>query len=396
MKKALIATAVASAIGMPAMAQQVTLSGRASMEVGNWKATGSAAGSASDFKNRTRVADTGSRFTFAVSEDLGGGMRAGVYCETGINIDNGGSTDQAGSNNANTSEWCSREGRAFIGNQLGEIRLGRQNVFWTQGALNPLGSTFLGSDVITATLVSGASGVYTTRGENMIKLLAGSAAGKFANSEVYVGYMGNSGGLNHLTAGTTNVPNTSGEAAGANATAAGKYQGFKVNYSDGPLFAMWDNQSSKAAGTSGLLPNDRDMNRSANKLGAGYRFGPTTVALQWAEKSRTTVSTGLKREDTSYSLLAQHTMGAYMFHLGYAIMPNYKERGQAVTDTGVSAYTLGVTYALSKRTHLYGSYHDINNKPAASVNMLGGGYQSGTPAAGADTTAFGLGIIHNF
>jgi predicted porin len=115
MKKALIATAVASAIGMPAMAQQVTLSGRASMEVGNWKATGSAAGSASDFKNRTRVADTGSRFTFAVSEDLGGGMRAGVYCETGINIDNGGSTDQAGSNNANTSDWCSREGRAFIG-----------------------------------------------------------------------------------------------------------------------------------------------------------------------------------------------------------------------------------------------------------------------------------------
>jgi len=395
MKKALIATAVASAIAVPAMAQNVTLSGRASMEVGNWKATGSAAGSASDFKNRTRVADTGSRFTFAVSEDLGGGLRAGVYCETGINIDNGGSTDQAGVNNANTSEWCSREGRAFIGNQLGEIRLGRQNVFWTQGALNPLGSTFIGSDVITATIISGGSAVYTTRGENMIKLLAGPTFGKFANSEVYMGYMGNSGGLNNQTAGA-NAANTSGEAAGANANAAGKYQGFKVNFSDGPLFAMWDNQSSKAAGSAAATPNDRELNRSANKIGAGYRFGPTTVALQWADKSRTVVSTGLKREDTSYALLAQHSMGATMLHFGYAVMPNYKERGATVVDTGANAYTLGVTYNLSKRTHLYGSYHNIDNKAAGLVNMAGGGYQGGTPAAGADTTAYGVGIIHNF
>lgn len=396
MKKALIATAVASAIAMPAMAQQVTLSGRASMEVGNWKATGATAGSASDFRSRTRVADTASRFTFAATEDLGGGMRAGVYCETGINIDSGSSVGQAGTNNANTSEWCSREGRAFWGNNLGEIRLGRQNVFWTQGALNPLGSTFIGADVVTAILVSGGSAVYTTRGENQIKYVAGAAAGAFRNSEVYYGYMGNSGGLNNQTAGA-NVANTSGEAAGAGQNAAGKYQGFKLTYDAGPIFAMWDHQSSKAAGSAAAAPNDRDVNRSANKIGAGYRFGPTTLAVQFADKSRTIVSTGVKREDTGYALVAQHFMGPYGFHLGYAVMPNFKQGGATVVDSGGQGITLGLTYALSKRTHLYGSYHNIDQKPAAdTLNLAGGNYQGGTPAAGADTTAFGIGIIHNF
>jgi len=390
MKKALIATAVASAIAMPAMAQQVTLSGRASMEVGNWKATGATAGSGSDFRNRTRVADTGSRFTFAATEDLGGGMRAGVYCETGINIDNGSSVGQAGTNNANTSEWCSREGRAFWGNNLGEIRLGRQNVFWTQGALNPLGSTFTGSDVVTAILVSGGAGVYTVRGENQIKYVAGAAAGAFRNSEVYYGYMGNAGGLG------TAVAQTSGEAAGAGTNAAGKYQGFKLTYDAGPIFAMWDHQSSKNA-NSVATGNDRDVNRSANKIGAGYRFGPTTLAVQFADKSSTIISTGVKREDNGYGLVAQHFMGPYGFHLGYAVMPNFKERGATVVDSGGQGMTLGLTYALSKRTHLYGTYNNIDQKPAAAtLNLAGGNYQGGTPAAGADTTSLGIGIIHNF
>lgn len=384
MKKHLIAVAVASAIAAPAMAQTVTLSGRLSMEVGAWGATGATAGSASDFRSRTRVADTASRITFAASEDLGGGLKAGIYCETGINVDNASNQGQAATTNANTSEFCSREGRGFIGNNLGEIRLGRQNVFWTQGALNPLGSTFLGHDNITNILVSGGSGVYTVRGENMIKLVAGAAAGALSNSEIYVGYMGPSGGAA--------VTTQTGESVGANAKANGRYQGFKVNYSDGPLFAMWDYQSSDNAF---IAAGNRD--REANKLGVGYRFGPTTLAVQAAQKSSKLVSTGVKTEETAYAVLVQHDLGAgTVLHAGYAAAGEQKTGGVTVANSGAKGYTLGVTRALSKRTHLYGAYHSLTNESAAAYNMAGGNYQSGTNAAGADPKAWGLGIIHNF
>jgi len=93
MKKSLVALA-ALAVSGAAMAQ-VTLSGRASIDMSTWQAVNSTAGSASDLASRTRVADSGSRITFAVNEDLGGGMKAGLMCETGINVDNAERTGQS-------------------------------------------------------------------------------------------------------------------------------------------------------------------------------------------------------------------------------------------------------------------------------------------------------------
>ena len=79
MKKTLVALAALSAAGAFA---QVTLSGRASMDVSTFRATGSTAGTAADYNKRTRVADTSSRITFAANEDLGGGLRANFFIET--------------------------------------------------------------------------------------------------------------------------------------------------------------------------------------------------------------------------------------------------------------------------------------------------------------------------
>jgi len=161
MKKTLVALPALAAFGAQAQSF-VTLSGRASMDVSTFEATGSTNGAAADYRSRIRVADTSSRITFAAQEDLGAGNRAGVYCETGINIDTANANGQANSANANTSEWCSREGRLYYGNNTAEIRLGRQNVWWTQGALNQVGSRHLGSDSFT-NLQNGGVGVYGVR-----------------------------------------------------------------------------------------------------------------------------------------------------------------------------------------------------------------------------------------
>ena len=396
MKKTLVALAALAAT--TAFAQtSVTLSGRASLDVSTWGATGSTAGVASDFKSRVRVADTASRITFAANEDLGGGNKAGVYCETGINIDNANIAGQANTDNSNTNTFCSREGRIYYGNNTAEVRLGRQNVWWTQGELNQVGSTFLGSDSAT-NIINGGVGVYTVRGENMIKLAAGGGAGAFAGSEIYMGYMGASG------ASTTQINGAAGEAVAANTDASGKYSGLKVQYATGPWVLMLDQQSSKNAKASAT---SNVFNRDATKAGLGFKYNPTSiVTFQTWNKERKDqtaptaafASTAGAAKDSGYAVVVKHDLGGgWIAHGQYAKANSIK--GTTVgeqANTGATGITLGATKAMSKRTHVYGAYHKITNQTAAAYGMTGGNYASGTAAAGADTKMIALGMIHNF
>jgi len=410
MKKSLIAAAV---LGTAFTASaQVTLSGRATMEVGSWEATGATAGAASDFRARTRVADTGSRIAFAVNESLGGGLNAKVYCETGINIDNGSNLGQAGTVNSNTSEWCSREGHLAIGNSMVEVRLGRQNVWWTQGDLNDMGSRWLGHDTITNLFTVSGVSVYGVRLENMIKLVAGSGTGAFANSEVYYGFMGNSGAQSTLAgtaypnavngtvpgsapAGTLATP--AGESAAANLSANAKYQGFKVNYNTGPIVSMIDYQSSDrgvddAAGLS---------SRSAYKIGGGYKFSGASssniVTAQYFVRKGTSLNGATNKEDSGWLLVGKYGLGGgWGAYAQWGRADSAKTNGVTQANTGASGYTLGATKALSNRTHLYFSFHNLNNQADAAYGLSGGNYQAGTPAKGADSKAYGIGAIHLF
>ena len=295
------------------------------MDVSTYEAKGATTAS-QDIGNRIRVADTASRITFAANEDLGGGLKAGVYCETGVNIDNASSTGQADTNNGNTTTWCSREGRAYIGNAMGEIRLGRQNVWWTQGALNEAGSTFIGSDTLT-NLINGGVGVYTVRGENMVKLVAGAGMGAFAGSEVYAGYMGMSG-----NAGTTNA---NGEAYGAGATQKGKYNGFKLQYTQGAIVGMIDYQNSTsspaATAAAAIAANVNapayagargasSFDRTAIKYGLAYKYNPTsTIALQMWNKKRTDVSSAANTFTSPFGLAIGSTNKGDAQDKGYGV-----------------------------------------------------------------------------
>jgi hypothetical protein len=313
-----------------------------------------------------------------------------------MNIDNGSYTGQAGTVNGNTSEWCSREGRMFLGNQTAEIRLGRQNVWWTQGAINPTGSALLGSDSLT-NMFNGGVGVYSVRAENQIKVVANGATGAFAGSEIYMGYMGVSGAQSSVPAGGT------GEAVGANADAKGKYSGLKLNYAMGPMVFMLDQQSSE----NNYVTSGSQFKRDATKIGAGYKYNPTSiVSIQTWNKKRTDQtnaaaaysSTAGNAKDSGYGINLNHDLsGGWMVHGQYSKADNIKGTTTgAIANTGATAYTLGATKSLSKRTHLLAAYHMIKNQENAAYGMSGGSYQSGTPAAGADTKMMAVGMIHNF
>jgi predicted porin len=367
--------------------------------VSSYGATG-ATNPAQDISSRYRVADTSSRITFAAQEDLGGGAKAGVYCETGINIDNGSFYGQADTANANTTTFCSREGRLYIGNSTGEIRLGRQNVWWTQGDLNQIGSNMVGKDVFTD-LFTGGVGQYTTRGENMVKLVAGPTFGAFAGSEVYSGFMGRSGMDMYSTQST-------GEGS---INSDGKYSGFKVNYSQGQILGMIDYQTSKnsatsqttlfgdAAGTAAAA--GAGYNRTASKYGVGYKYGgESLVSFQYYSKERTKVAAGSATEkDGGYGITLHHDAGS-----GYVLVAQYAKADKrsysdatAQTENGATAYTLGGIKRLSKRTHLYTAYNVINNGAAGVYNLSGGNYASANGVgAGAQVKTLSLGFQHWF
>ena len=372
------------------------------MDVSSFEATG-ATNPAENVAKRTRVADTSSRITFAAQEDLGGGLKAGVYCETGINIDNGGFTGQADTPNANTAGFCSREGRAYIGNNTAELRLGRQNVWWTQGELNQVGSNLVGSDTLT-NFVTGGVGQYTTRGENMIKVVAGANLGAFAGSEVYTGYMGKSG-FDITSAAST------GEAA---ASPSGKYSGFKALYTQGQIVGMIDYQTSKSttpaqagsnyqlpgfAGTAAPAAGSR-ASRDAVKYGVGYKYGgESLISFQAWEHKRSNAADTATEKDKGWGIVSHHDAGN-----GYVLVAQYGKQGKrtfsdstAETENGAKGYTLGGLKRLSKRTHLYTAYHVIKNDAAGTYNMNGGNYTSAAAVgAGSEVKTLAVGFQHWF
>ena len=372
------------------------------MDVSTFEATGSTAGATADFRSRVRVADTSSRITFAAQEDLGAGSRAGVYCETGINIDNATANGQAGSPNANTSEWCSREGRLYYGNNLAEVRLGRQNVWWTQGALNQVGSRHLGSDSFT-NLQNGGVGVYGVRLENMAMVHFNGDAGAFAGSQVYAGRMG----------GVT------GEAAVANTNTNGQYAGGKLLYTNGQIVGLLDYQTSHNSPTAAGTVDSFD--RTATKLGLGYKYAgaaSTSIAsIQTWNKKRTdlttpgaslavpggnsstaTPNTG-SGKDAGYGFVVEHDLGSNnMLIAQWGKANSVKDSsGNTVADTGATAYTIGYRQALSKRTHWYTAYHTIKNDANINYNMSGGNYSSAAQVGnGAQIKMIALGMQHDF
>ena len=381
------------------------------MDYSTYQATGATAGSAFDLKSRARIADSSSRIAFGAVEDLVGGARAGVYCETGINIDNGSNAGQANTNNVNSSEWCSREGRMYYGLNNYEVRLGRQNVWWTQGELNQVGSTFLGSDSLT-NLINGGVGVYGVRLENMLKFAVTGTS--FAGSEAYYGIM-----TTRESAGATTQANGANNTGFIKTDPRGTYQGFKLVYTMGSIVGMIDYQGSKDApnvAASATAAGTNSFDRTATKYGVAYKYTPTSlVSLQAWNKKRTDVTTpgatyvnalntaantttAGDAKDSGYGIVVKHDFGGgWIAHGQYAKVGDIKGTSSGdQADTGAKAYTLGATKSFSKRTHVYGAFHKITNQANANYNMVGGSYNSAVSANGADVKMIALGMIHNF
>jgi len=337
MKKSLIALAALATISGAAMAQSsVTIYGRLDASVGSERIDG--VSTSKLFSGNL----TTSRLGFRGTEDLGGGLKANFQLESALTVDDG----TAGSLRFNRASWVGLSGG------FGAIRLGLVDSpfkdIYDMGVSNnlydseftPTKIAYLSGGVGTAAGVSD----YTSRPSNMVRY----------DSPNFGGF---SGGLAY--AFDENV---------APATTNSSITAFNLRYRGGPLdvgvgYQEQDNDT---------VTIDRDF----TVLAAAYDFGVVRVSGQYQLSDQ---GNGLEDKDFSVGVIIP-LGGNFDMSVGYA---RGKSELNGVSTGEGKAFSIGATYALSKRTRLYGGLTD-------------GDVEDGTGATARERRLYAVGVRHDF
>lgn len=359
MNKKLVALAVAGALALPVAAQaqtaNVTLYGRANMDVemvNGRQASGSN-------PNVFRVSSNSSNFGIRGTESLGGGLSAIFQIESGVPWDTGGGT------------LATRD--SFLGLQgpWGRVRLGNYHLPYDQvhdifGSLPTLETGILATSAIWAQgTESKATGTFDVRVANSIRydtpLMSGlTAAASYSSQENAI----------------------HGAVISAN-----------VIYRNGPIEAAFGWQQNESFRIAGLDDN-------AYSAAAAYDFGFIRIGGVYERLKYETLTGDLKRNFWAGSLTAPVGVGTVYAMYGRAndgsgsAADGTRVGGLAKgSDTGSAQYEISYTYPLSKRTNVYAGYVKIDNDSNASYNFSVNPYPV---AIGGKPAGFALGMWHVF
>lgn len=348
MKKAVIALGlpfVGFLSVVPQAHADVTLYGVLDTYIGYTNASGKGAATAMQSGGLSA-----SRIGMKGNEDLGGGLHATFDLENGIQTSTGAGAD--------ATRQFSRNAWVGLGNQYGEIRLGRQN----QTQLYMLSKFDAFSGGTYGSYLNNA-GTYVYRFDNMITYWSPDIFGFKVSGGISLG-------------GQTSPHDA------LNAYLA------SVEYQHGPLYFGVNHVEQNGA-------NGNNVTK-VTFAGGSYKFGKTTAYLGYyrgnALGSNTTTSAAGKYHSV-YSVSA-----AYNFTPSFRISGGlgWTQDSTSQHNDGGEA-SLGAFYALSKRTTLYGTVERLVNKHGATYAMLGNGpTTANTPTAGGGVTGAQVGIVHNF
>jgi predicted porin len=389
MQKKLLAIAVAGALApAAAMAQStVEIYGRANMGIDQWEAKG-ATDPTGNAKGRLRVFDFGSRLGFRVNESLGGGMRAFVVMETGVNIDSGSGNGQSGSANASTGFWASRDSYAGIGGDWGDVRFGRQSPFYSNGIIMQAGANYINQAMDSAFSMAGA---------------LASPSGRESNVASY-----NSPTLGGFNASLSWGPGAS-EGGAYTGTGQGKEQVYAITgrYSGGPIRVQADFGQRKDVG------NLSGQDRVAWKVGAGWFYAPGSgISAIVGNIKNKNIQTAVTFGGTTFAAVGsspnvdigilgwEHMLGQWQLIAQYAKWSKLKDLTVDPGSTDAQGFTIAAKYFLSKRTGVYASFNQVKNKENAWYDISNGGSSSINSTSvgnrGADPRIIAVGVMHNF
>jgi predicted porin len=415
MNKKLMAAAVAGVLVAPAAFAQssnVQLYGRINGGIDYYKAPGATVttpGVDQSYQGRFRVFDNSSRVGLRGTEDLGGGLKAIFQIETGVNIDSGSNTAQSGSGNGSTGFWASRDTYGGLQANWGRLTYGRQSVYWVNG----VNAQFAGSWINTE--------IPWTNGTNLGRVSGGGiVAARISNAIQYT----------TPTWAGNNFTITWSPQIG---TGAGQEVVQNQSTSISPDFAAW---AATWRGTFGPIYAQLDyVNLKGNKYGPTLTAlqGNPTPGLEWQQKAqayKAGISWGYlpgarvgvvwvrQQQNAAVGLLAGQTVHKDGYTVNWSqtfgniqAMAQYGWTGDiqscaavdAVTcgDTSANGWMVGGRYLMSKRTWIYLTYNQVNNKANDFIDYTGGGITSsggpgGATPYGADPRIFALGFFHHF
>jgi predicted porin len=289
-----------------------------------------------------------SRLGVRGTEDLGDGLKAGFWLETGLNPDSGTQSD-------GTRFWNRRSTVSLIGN-FGEVRLGRDftPTYTGYSDYDPFGDNGVAaSSKFDSSL--GTARDTGTRADNQIAYLTpGNLGGFYGRASV-----------------------ASGEG-----TAGKKYVGGRAGYAAGPL------DVSASYGQTTVAPVNGDDKFKTADFGASYDFG-VVKAMGYYTQSKF-----VNLKIATYSLGAVIPFGVSQVKVAYT---HANASGTTAANVNVDAndanqFAVGYIYNLSKRTAVYGTAAYVKNKGNATFAVA----SAPTLVAGGKSTGAEVGLRHSF
>jgi predicted porin len=316
--------------------------------------------------------------------------------ENGVNIDTGTGLGQSGAANASTATFASRDSYLGLGGNWGDVRMGRQSVYWVSGPLTPTGPNYVD---MTADFITGPGMLVipSARNNNVLSY----------NSPTWSGF--------NFTVSYS--PNAT-EGAGYTGTGQTKDDlwGVTLRYNHPQFYVQGDwarrrntnaTFCAAAACTPTGVPKIVGM-----KAGIGWKYAPGSMISFLAERLRNDnvaaagaiVTAGDDLRQNIYLINWEHTFGQWAVYALYAWSSSVKGITTAGLTGGTKSrgYTLAAKYHFSKRTGVYVSWSQIRNDTNQWADSAGGGMSSagaagiGVANAGADPRNIGVGMMHNF
>ena len=292
-----------------------------------------------------------SRLGFRGEEDLGGGMRAGFWLDTGLAPDTGAS---GGDNGQGTTVFWNRRSTVSLVGGFGEIRLGRDHVltYNNRAAYDPFGVNGMGSMGRVEAPAGLGSGVMTgVRDNNLVGYILPNLGGIIGGVQVGAGE-GNAGQ---------------------------KYLGARLGYAAGPLSVSGAFGKTYKTGT--MAADFKQFN-----FGGSFNAGFLTIEGMF--------------DKLDYGAANQKHLliGALVPYGVGTLKASYNQVRGDTTARGAKMFSFGYQYDLSRRTSLYATYSSLNNDGDSST---GAAFTVATtpgltPTKGGNSSGYNAGVRHSF
>ncbi|MBV8501630.1 MAG: porin [Paucibacter sp.] len=353
MNKSLVALAVLGTLAGTASAQSsVTLFGVLDANVRFTKGGGNSLNEVgTDGQQTSRIGVRG-------VEDLGGGLKANFFLDSQIQANTGVAGDQT----TTPTKFWNRRATVGLSGDFGEFRLGRdktsvRNLIDDADAFGTVGlggvSTVALSALGANTGLVAPAGVATNRSDNQFRYFLPSNLGGIYGS-FDMGY---------------------GEGVPGN-----RYYGGRLGYKEGPLNLSVGMQQSNVT-----IPGPKF---GMGAVSGSYDFGIAKLTVFGIETKY------ISRKQDAYGVNVQAPVGNGVVKVQYT-NSNTNDIAKAAKFYNADLVSASYAYNLSKRSQLYGTISQLDNKGNGTL-ALNGSNALVKPTAGGKSSGFDVGITHMF